>query len=77
MDKCQAPAMGRDASCDHDSNELERALYIVADNVAKHTMSGKFWDCIDECWLEALAEAKQILIEWKQNGEPEEMHKMH
>ena len=58
---CDAPTIQYDPACDHGADPVEHALYIVADNVAKHTMSGKFWDCQDACWQEALTEARTIL----------------
>lgn len=64
-DNCEAPQLGRDPDCDHESDPVERALYIVADSVARHTMSGKWWGCNDSCWLEDLARARAILEEWK------------
>lgn len=58
---CNAPVIQYDPDCDHDSDPIEKALYIVADNVAKHTMTGKHWDCQDSCWQEALTQARTII----------------
>lgn len=59
--ECKAPVIQYDPDCDHDSDPIEKALYIVADNIVKHTMTGKHWDCRDTCWLEALEEARAII----------------
>lgn len=54
-----------DPDCDHDADPIEKAMYIVADNILKHLQTAKPWDCQDACWLEALTEARKILKEWK------------
>ena len=63
---CQSTVnVTRIPSCDHDSDPVDRAIYILADNLLKHFQTAKHWDCADSCWLEAVTEARAILDEWK------------
>lgn len=68
MLKCDAPIIMYDPECDHESDPIEKALYIVANNVLKHLQTAKPWDCWDSCWQEALNEARGIIYQEIENA---------